>query len=243
MPVTKELNRSGTLVIAATGFSHKLNLPVKAFFREAGLCYASKFVMTDPDRRLTLGGLPPQHPSFFDLLEHLRRETTRAPAERLVVTGTSAGGHTALLLGHLLDADYTVAFAPYPYLSMAEAEKTGDPTVKRMHEKEHPTTDLPDEVRPFFDLRDILSDWNGQTRYHVHVPRYNEWDFARSRYLRDVPRVSVHLHPYKNHSLAHYLARDGKLRSCFSFPYSKTVNVHDLRLHWARLKERYLSSN
>ena len=127
MSLKIEWKKPETLVIAATGLGGKLSVPVDQFFVEAGLEDASRIVITDPSYRMTLGGLPPEFPTFEDLLEHLRQLLVTHPHRQVYCTGTSGGGHTALLLGHLLGADKVVAFAPYPYLSPGELERRKGP--------------------------------------------------------------------------------------------------------------------
>ena len=157
MAILTEIRQSGTLVIAVTGFRHRLDMPVAEFFEASGLLNVSRIVLSDPTRQMTLGGLPPEHRSFPALVRHLRSQLMALKPQRLITVGTSGGAHTAMLLGHLLKADHAVAFAPYPYLSIAEVTRMGDPVLKSMRRILQRLDRLPNPVRKLFDLKDVLS--------------------------------------------------------------------------------------
>ena len=231
MAIVKELASSDTLVIAATGLANKLNLPVNAFFKKSGLLSASRIILTDPTKNLTLAGLPPEYPSFHDIVGYLRQEIADISPDKLIITGTSGGAHTALLLGHLLKANHVVAFAPYPYLSISELKTRKDPTLQSMRRVVLGLNSLPKKVKKYLDLRNVLSEWNSITQYDVHVSRYNKWDYRRMAYLLDLPKVSVISHPYSTHAIAEPLARQDILRKCFKFPYEHEHRLTDAFLH------------
>lgn len=219
MALRTDLNNSDTLVIAATGYRNKLNMPVDEFFQAAGLEDASKIIISDPSFMKTLAGLPPDFPCFKDLVAYLKDLIAKGNYSNLYVTGTSGGGHTALLLGHLLHADKVVAFAPYPYLSIEEGRRMKDPASYSMARIIRKFDELPQESKQYLDLRDILLKWNGKTEYFVHVSRLNINDYRRAMYLAGLPNMHVVSHPYKKHAIAAILQREKQLKGCFSFPY------------------------
>jgi hypothetical protein len=233
-----EWNDSDTLVIAIKGYANKLGIPVDKFFRRAGLERASKIIIWDASRLKTLGGLQPDFPTFGDLLNHLRMIIATHPHKKLYVTGSSGGGHTGLLLGHLLKADKVIVFAPYPYVSRKVSEYKKDPAIHSMARMLHRFDQLPDDVRPYFDLADVLVDWNGKTEYYVHVSRYHKWDYIRACYLRGLPKVKVVTHPYEEHSITSILGESQDFRDCFTFPYRRRRSLRRLLLHWKCLKNR-----
>lgn len=235
MPIVQEINSSDTLVVATAGFRNELGLPVADFFKESGLSSASKIIITDPTRQVSLAGSSPDFPTFFSLLDYLKREVERLSPARLIITGTSMGGHTALLLGHLLKADHVVAFAPYPYLSPEAIKASGDLSLEYAYQKRGGAEQidrLPSNVKQFLDLRNVLSTWNGKTSYVVHVSRYNKWDYRRSMYLNHLPMVSVIAHPLATHGIPYWLSQDEKLKQCFEFPYTRTLTLFDIYLHF-----------
>ncbi|QTR49252.1 alpha/beta hydrolase family protein [Candidatus Thiothrix anitrata] len=215
MSIIKEICDSNTLIIAFTGYANKLNIPVNAFFLKSDLVSASKLIVFDESKRKTLGGLPPEHPTFFDVLNHLKNEIKSISANKIIITGTSGGGHSALLYGHLLQADKVVAFSPYPYVSIKTATLMQDPALHTMKKVLDLFDELPKQEKEFLDLKEVLATWNGKTEYFIHVAKDNEWDLKRALYLQGTPKVRIIEHPYNVHGIAGALARDGKLSKCF----------------------------
>jgi len=219
MSVEESLRDREVLVIATPGIRGKLNLPVDRFFEAAGLDSLSRIIVLDPSKRMLLGGVSPEFDSFEALLEFLRRRIDEIAPRRLMTVGTSGGAHSALLLGHLLKADRSIAFGPYPYMSLKTNREREDPALDSLLRIAESMDRLPGSVKKYFDLADVLAEWNGHTVHHVHISRYNRQDRSRGRYLEGLPEVSIFLHPYRDHSVAGLLARDGRLADCFEFPY------------------------
>jgi|GEM_PF-1590947 len=231
MSLIEELNDSDTLVIAATGYGNKLSLPVKDFFRHAGLNEVSKIIITDETKLKTLAGIPPEFPTFESLVTYLKQTILKHKYSRTIVTGTSGGGHTALLLGHLLKADYVVAFAPYPYLSIEEATIQNDPALHSMSRVLEKFDKLPQGTKIYLDLHRVLNNWNQKTKYYVHVSKYNLPDFKRSLYLSGIDSISIISHPFKGHAIASELKQNHLLESCFIYPYVQPCLFKMVYLH------------
>jgi dienelactone hydrolase len=221
VPVIKILNTSDTLVVAVTGYGNKLSLPVDDFFKKSGLEYASRIVISDTTKMKTLAGVYPDFVSFDDLLLYIKSVISENNYKSLIVTGVSAGAHTALLLGHLLDADQVVAFAPYPYLSYNEVKRQKDPILHSHKKMLAKFNELPESIKKNFDLAKVLNRWNGITEYYIHVSRYNKIDYKRATYLSGLPKVYIITHPYKEHAVASMLSHDSLLKKCFSLPFYK----------------------
>lgn len=233
MSLFKEVNESDTLVIAATGYAGKLNLPVARFFKDSGLDGASKIIITDRSMLKTLAGLPPDFKTFEHLIGYLENCISNIQHTNLIITGTSGGGHTALLLGHILNANKVVAFSPYPYLSIGEFKRMKDPALHSMSRIINGFDKLPVEVKKYLDLKNVLSRWNNKTEYFVHVSRYNKWDYKRANYLKGLPGVNVISHPYMEHATASMLSKESKLKDCFSFPYRSPSRIKEIVPHLA----------
>lgn len=223
MPVERTYRNSAALVIAATGIRQRLNLPVKEFFSRAGLLDKSRIVLKDPTKRLALGGLSPEYPSFADLVDGLKAEVLRYSPNPLLTVGTSGGGFTALLLGHLLRADYAVVFNAYTYVDPDTAAKKGDPSIERINNKRGFFEDISGYIRRLTDLKTTISDWNGRTKYYLHTSRFNTWDYRRACHSNGTPMTTVIPHAYERHNLAVPLARNKRLRECFELPYPTSL--------------------
>lgn len=238
MIVFNESTQSETFVLAFTGGSKKLNLSITDFFEAANLTKVSKLVITDASHRLCLGGFPPEIPTFFDFVNFLQQEKAARRPEQLIVVGTSLGGYTALLVGHLLKADQVVVFGPCCYLDKQIAQRMNDPALRKNKTFVDNINKLPVEVKNFFDLRAVLAESNHKTKYYVHVSRYNLWDYRRAQYLKGVPGLSVIRHYYSSHAVAADLARENRLERCFRFPYKP-----DKRLKYYYTWLRYQTQN
>ncbi|PKG98797.1 hypothetical protein [Paraglaciecola sp. MB-3u-78] len=239
MPITKEIRDSDSLVIAITGFRNKLNLPVNEFFEQASLTSASKIVVIDPSFRVGLSGIPPEYPTFFDIIEYLRNQIAEIPHKQLIVTGTSAGAHSAILFGHLLEADQVVSFAPYTYLNRSKMSELKDPSLQTMSRVIDGLELLDDRVKSYFDLMNVVATWNGKTKYYIHVSKYHDWDRRRANYLKGVDSLKVIEHPFSEHSVASRLAKFNRLAQCFEFPYQHKITMKDLYLHLKNSSDGY----
>ena len=239
MPVIKQLEKSDTLVIACTGIGNKLNVSVEDFFRASGLGLVSKIILIDSTTRLVLGGIQPEFASFAALVEYLKEEILNISPQNLIITGNSGGAHTAILLGHLLKANKVVCFAPYPYLSKEDFVRLGDPALKSMIRVMTRLETLPDDVKKYFDLKQVLANWNDVTEYFIHVSKYHDWDHKRAMYLNESPKVLIVKHPYKTHAIVAPLAREDKLKQCFQFPYINFDNKDYYQSHIKFLFKQY----
>ncbi|HEY9888179.1 MAG TPA: YqiA/YcfP family alpha/beta fold hydrolase [Candidatus Obscuribacterales bacterium] len=236
MIVDSELTDSDTLVIAFTNASGKLSLPVQDFLIAAGLTSLSRIVIFDRSHRFCLGGFPPEVPTFFNFLDLLREKIRSVNPKRLIVVGASVGGYTALLMGHLLEADQVVVFGPWCCLDSEALEKMGDPYLNREQRIVSKLAALPPDIKDFLRLRSILSQSNRKTKFYLHVSRYNLWDYRRALYLKGVPDLQIIPHYYATHGLATALAKEGRLKNCFRFPYRR-----DKRLKYYYILSRHLT--
>lgn len=209
-----EDNKSDVLVVAFTGFGNKLQLPTKDFFKRSGLKHHSKIVIYDDSFQKTLGGIPSYADSFSDFLTYLKKEIAQMNPKKVITVGCSGGGHSALLVAHLLELDEAFSFSPFPYLSYQSARKMGDPLAKSP--TAHKINKLPKNVHKYFDLSMTLADWNGKTTFHVHICKDHEWDVKRARTLNNVPHLSIHMHEGESHAVAKIMAGRGTLAQVFS---------------------------
>lgn len=211
-----ELKDTKNLVIAATGFGNKLMVPTQTFMQGAGFAGYSKIILFDPAKTMFLCGVPGIFDSFDDMVAKVRAQIAAIGPERVIVVGTSGGGHTALLLGHLLKADICVAFSPYPYLSDQELARMNDPAMESFRVVLERVRKSPQEARKYLDVKDTIREWNGITEYFVHVSESNEWDVARANTLADIPHLQVVKHPGESHAVVTTAFVDyGLLSHCF----------------------------
>lgn len=189
------------------------------FFLESGLAKEPILLIKDPSRTCLMRGCPPDYDSFEDLLAYFKEFIAGHPHDELLITGTSAGGFSALLFGHLLSADKVVSFSPYTYISKEKFMEESDPAYERA--LKYIDLSSTDEATysaclKYMDLKPLLSTWNGKTVYDIHVSKDSEWDFHRANYLAGCPNVTIHPHPYDTHGLVRMLMEDKKVSQCFA---------------------------
>ncbi len=220
MPLLESFNKnSKKLLIACAGLGGRLNVSIDKFLQSACFSDQDSIIIYDPTKRATLGGLDPYFENFEQMVDYLQKIIAEGEYETVVTTGTSGGGHTALLLGHLLKAHYSVTFGPSPYFSKKKFKDLGDPGLLSMKRVLDQFEKLPDKIKLYFDLDEALSEWNGVTQYYVHVSRFHSVDYKRSLTLSGLPGFSLYFHPYSEHATAGKLMGDALFPQCFEFPY------------------------
>ncbi len=200
------------LVIAFTGFGGRLAMPAFDFLGVTGLMGASRILLRDSSRLLYLDGIPPFATGFDALLERLREAVAELAPERTMVIGNSGGSHAALLFGHLLGADVVHAFAPITNIDPAHIRAVGIEERLLRHADVIDRLDaLPPTVRRYFDLRQVLGEGNGRTRFHLHACARSPIEMRRAQHLEGLPGVAVHRHPCDGHGVVGWLARNERL--------------------------------
>ena len=206
------------LLIAFTGFQGALTMPPFDFFAASGQLGSSRILLRDRTRMMYLGGCKPDAPDFTRLLERLKDEIRQLAPQTITCVGTSSGGYAAMLFGHLLEVDRVHGFAPTPYASAWLPLFKGD--FEQFTKRVSPMHLLMELVLPpstwkYRDLPRFLREWNGKTKYTVHVCAQNKHELQRAELFRDVPGVEIAAHECSTHQVARHLVREGKLLEVF----------------------------
>ena len=197
-----------TLIVAFAGvlpWTDKVKFAFKDLCARLGY---SRILLCDPYRLCYMRGVGPTPSDFQSVLDRVRREIDRLSPERMVFLGESIGGHAAILAGHLLRADSVHAFAPFTYLNLSNILASRDWTALRQRRRViaglyfHAWRN-----RHLFDLRRLLSQPNGITRYYVHVCRARRRESRYANHILGVPGVHVIPHPKEIHLVANYMIR------------------------------------
>lgn len=200
------------LVVAFTGFGGSLSMPTREFLGLSRLLDHSRILLRDESQTCYLKGIPAIAPSVEALLDRLRADVARLAPRILMVLGTSGGAHAAILFGHLLRAHLVHAFAPFTNLDFRQ-----DVDLKRRAPAIRETLDrlatVPESAWRYFDLRNVLAEGNGLTRFHVHVCAKSPHDLARAMRLRGMPQTHIHTFPCDNHMVAVFQAKARILES------------------------------
>ena len=194
-------------VIAFKGFGGALNLSRFEFLAITGLLSYSRILLRDDTRTCYLAGLPPFADDVDGIAALLQERLRELAPQKTIVIGPSGGSHAAMLFGHLIGADYVHAFSPYANLDPDWSTQFGDPSDKlRFADAIERLRDVPDASRKYYDLRNVLRDWNGKTAYNIHVCAQSAPDVYRASLIDGLPGVSVHRHGCGSHRIVTWLA-------------------------------------
>ena len=71
---------------------------------------------------------------------------------------------------------------------------------------------LPLPSRDLLDLREVLREHNGRSRYHIHYGEANRIDNRGAHVVEGHPGVTLYGHPTEQHMVASWLGNAGLLR-------------------------------
>jgi len=99
-------------LITFGGIRNGLGMPQFEFVRSLGSLKANKIFVRDFAQAWYQKGVP-GHPSVLALADYLAKHTQ---GQQTLIIGNSMGGFAALLFGALINATYTIAFAPQTFI-------------------------------------------------------------------------------------------------------------------------------
>jgi hypothetical protein len=211
-PVLVERGREDSvLIIAFTGFVHRLSLRVYEFFEATKDAGYSRILLRDKHRVWYHHGIDRKRPDFPSLFDYLNREIERLKPKTTICLGTSAGGYAAIVAGHHIRADYVHAFAPDTLLDISLSS-----CIKGIWSARYrwPRWKLlmSRSARPeFFDLANLLKVYNGKTVYYIHYCSDTRRDAKGAARLAGLPGVVSMPYSCSTHQVAMFLARTGFL--------------------------------
>jgi hypothetical protein len=200
------------LLIAFTGFVFRLSMRVHEFFDLTKTLGYSRILLRDDYRVWYHHGVDRERADYPSLIRYLREEIERLKPKTVICLGTSAGGYAAIVAGHQLGADYVHAFAPHTFLDVSFKSCLG--RVAKSYFRWSRLKLLFSRVaRPeFFDLADLLKNYNGKTVYYIHHCTGAPRDMERVRRILGLPGVVAMPYPCISHSVPAYLAKSGFLK-------------------------------
>jgi len=198
--------QSDTLLIAFGGMRGRIGMPPFEFLRLTGAIPVKRLFVRDLRQAWYHRGLEGHGPTLQSVADTLQELIDANHVRRLVVTGNSAGGYAALVVGTLLNADTVVCFSPQTILDLDVLGAIGDHRWdERLREVSH---DL-DET--WIDLREGLTAARNpgiNTRYKVFFDESLEVDRRHAERLSEIDRLRL----YRFGRGGHYLVR--ALRDC-----------------------------
>ncbi len=194
------------LLIAFTGFAGRLDVEAFEFLGLAGQLECSRVLLRDPSNRCYLAGVEGIASSLPTLLDYLRTQQAALAPQQTMVIGNSGGSFAALLFGHLLEADWVHAFSPFTNFAPDHLRRHAAASEGARDMLRHVSA-LGPSLLPYLDLREVLANGNGRTRFNLHVCQQSEKDLERAQYLGATPGVTVLGYPCNHHGVARVMAR------------------------------------
>jgi hypothetical protein len=182
-----------TLLVAFGGHKGGLGIPVFEFFGATAGLDTKKIFVRDINQAFYFKGLPGIGEDLYDIVEYLRNEIDTHNVERIVCTGNSMGGYSAILFGHLLNVDEVHAFSPLSFIGRLKRFIYRD----TRHPQSHiDAAKAPGVVKKLFDLKYVLTTENkAKTKYHIHYSPEHRLDNLHA--VRIAKKANVKLHPHR----------------------------------------------
>jgi predicted RNA-binding protein YlqC (UPF0109 family) len=162
-----------------------------------------RLYLRDPHRAGFMLGVP----GVGDLAafgKRLRRYRRDVGAERVVTTGASAGGFSAIVIGLLMNADEVHAFAPVTFFDAENRARYGDRRWQRLLDNRRTETEAvhgelgADAPR---DLKVVLEALERAPEIHIHVAENDRMDMVHAEHVEGVRHVNVHRYDFGGHRL------------------------------------------
>jgi hypothetical protein len=213
---------STTLLIAFGGMQGGLGFPPFEFFKATAGFNIKRMFVRDLRQTWYHQGIRDGGDNIAELAVTLQQLIDPHRIDRLVVTGTSAGGYGALVFGSLLGAHTIIAFAPQTVLeldilwAMGElGDHRWDPQVKRMVAKGCLDARWSDLRRALPEAR------QGHTRMELHYDPAMQFDREHSERLAGLDGVVMIPREGGGHNISKDMRETGELE-----PLLRAALVH-----------------
>jgi hypothetical protein len=140
--------------------------------------------------------------SFEMVIQELTKLIAQLGPNTITLTGTSAGGYASLAFGHFLKVDFVHALAPQTFIDPINRRRIGEKRWQREVDNiyfNQPTSNW------FYDLRNLLKDYNGKTYYNIHVCTGHDLDLSYAEHIEDLPGINIEQYGCDAHNIAQYL--------------------------------------
>ena len=158
----------------------------------------NRIFLRDPRKVWYHWGIEGQTRNIEGTAEYLIERIAERGIRKVATLGNSGGGYAALVFGWLLSADVVHAFS-----------------AQTMLEEDHPRLQVlrkdADVCPQYFDVKPLLADPNGRTKYHIYYSFTAERDKAHAERLEGLPDTYLHGYEKGGHALSQILTRDGTL--------------------------------
>ncbi|MFM6189949.1 MAG: hypothetical protein ACKPEN_00340 [Planktothrix sp.] len=208
--VTDYSANSDIMLIAFGGMNSRMGMPPFEFFRLAQDYPIKKIFLRDLRQSWYQKGLPQIGGNANAILKYLKAEINQLKPQKIVITGSSAGGFAALLFGYLLEVDIVLSFAPQTFIDTHTCFIVGDnryrPPIIKLYQYPH-------GIRKYYNLSKFFQvKHNLKTKFHIYFDENYLLDKRHAHSLKN--HRNVILHPYQEggHGLIRLLKERGELQ-------------------------------
>lgn len=196
------------LLIALGGIKQGLGIPPFEFMRSLEDMPCDRLFLRDFNQAWYHMGIDDQRNSLAAVLVSIRELIHQHSYRKVVVLGNSMGGYGALLLGHLLQANTVLAFAPQtfigPWMRLWHGDQRWKEQLAHVHASRQATP-------AYFDLKRVLKSGRGATTIHVYYSPSDVLDAVHARRLQGLPGVELHAIADGAHEVVKVLRDSGTL--------------------------------
>lgn len=205
-PVVKMLNgTSSNLFFVYAGTQGGIMMDPLEFLQGSGLSRQNVVLLKDQSQTWFLQGISEQVDSFDALVGwHYGLLDGVGHARQRYCIGSSMGAFSAIVFGHTLGVDAVWCFG-LSRTSVPVRNARGEP----------------------WDIAQLLVEWNGMTRYHLHFNESSTPDREAAWRLDGMPGVELFPHPGEGHLVLKHLMETGVLQTLF--PSSQRTETHRTR--------------
>jgi hypothetical protein len=168
----------------------------------------SRILCRDPYQIWYHEGLDEERHDVVSFADCLREYIEALDPKAMMFIGNSVGGYAAILFGHMLCADSVHAFAPQTCLQpdyVKRHRRLDSPEKRDAYDRLWSSQRAQWE---WFDLSDVLAEYNGRTTYFIHHCADSAPDRHAAQWIASREGVRVHDYPCDGHSVARHIARN-----------------------------------
>jgi len=209
-----------TLLICCGGINGGMGIPPFEFLRLTQDININKIYIRDLNQSWYHKGLSDAGTSIEDIAIYLKNEIIGNNIKKVLITGNSAGGYAALLLGFLLEVEEVIAFAPQTFLNnfnrIIYLDNRWRKQISQLSKCKIP--------KEYLDLSILFEQKQLHTIFHIFFDKNVRLDRLHAQHLQK--HKSIRMHEYVNggHGLVQYLRDTGELKNILNNAIMRIVN-------------------
>lgn len=196
------------LMITLGGINQGFGIPPFEFVRSLEGMPCDMLFLRDFSQAWYHLGVDQQRNSLAALLTSIQEFIQQRGYRNVVVLGNSMGGYGAILLGHLLQANTVLAFAPQTFIGPWLRRWHGDQRWREQLANVHAS---PRATPAYFDLKRVLKSGKGAASVLVYYSPVDALDAVHARRMHGLPGVEVHAVADGAHEVVRVLRDNGTL--------------------------------